>query len=621
MSFNIPHTVKINTASNSIIKAESITLHSGITTLLGPNASGKTQLLLEIKKSLKDRKLKVKYLSAGRLGPLESYRSNYDGNSSHNIDENVNYGSPKKTQYRHDAETIMGSMQTLSERYDVFIKIKEILEKLYGRNIKIYWYKGLLKASFCNLNDENENENYASSRESSGLLHLVALLSSLYDDEIDAVIIDEPEVSLHPQLQSFIYQEIKKVSGFPTGERNKIVILATHSTQFITLNTPKDLCSIVFCHGIETAPVQISPDQKELKEGEIRKLIKKIGYKYKMALFCKSPLMVEGDSDELICAALNEKLSLNIEGAGSQILPVGGKPQMTDAIKLMRLIGKSPVILGDADVFADGLKVINGIMNNSEALSIVEKNEATELVSKTYSKFKTGVIDKWDKISSIITNCPNYDSSIKCQEIAQKRAAFTWIMTAEHAMINDTNVPGLENIKEQMDNLFSFLNKIGIFILKKGTIEEYYHQTKNKDKPHGAENKKKLGKIDLALEEANQIWEAEEQSIRERYSDVIEAIQFATKSVEINEAKAIKSSLNRVIFTALDSIDKSETFINKKVKSEINHAEANLFDIKKEVIDDEICLVFSLKSKILDIKGFPVTKRKEDKNDINIYPS
>ena len=62
------------------------------------------------------------------------------------------------------------------------------------------------------------------------------MLSALYDDEVGCLLIDEPEVSLHPQLQSFLLSEIIKVAGANTEQGKKLIFISTHSTEFTQLN-------------------------------------------------------------------------------------------------------------------------------------------------------------------------------------------------------------------------------------------------------------------------------------------------------------------------------------------------------------------------------------------------
>lgn len=253
-----PFDLSINLAQLGItgLQNRTIKIYSGVTTFLGPNGSGKTQLLRALKTSLSaySNNKKIRYVSAGRLGPMESYRSDYDGHRGGipRFDD-ATYGDKSSTTRRHQNETIIGDFATLSERPDILIKIQERLRKLFKRDLTIDWDGGNLKVFFSRVDSPN-NKNYSSAREASGLLHLVAILAALYDDEVGCLLIDEPEVSLHPQLQSFVLQEITKVAGPNTTHGKKLIFISTHSTEFVELNSVDQLASIVFCKDIHETP-------------------------------------------------------------------------------------------------------------------------------------------------------------------------------------------------------------------------------------------------------------------------------------------------------------------------------------------------------------------------------
>ncbi|WP_236725662.1 ATP-dependent nuclease [Solemya pervernicosa gill symbiont] len=357
-----PTEISINLSHSNIpnLEPKSIKVYSGITTFVGPDGSGKTSLLRGLKTGISPHVSgkKVRYVSAGRLGPLENYRSDYDGQRGGNPRyEEARYGDKNSMQRRHQNETVTGDFATLSERPDVLIKVQERLRKLFNRDVRVDWNGGYLKIHFARV-DIQSNE-YSSAREASGLLHLVSILAGLYDDEVGAVLIDEPEVSLHPQIQSFLYQEISKVAGSPDQSGKKLIFVSTHSTEFIHLQSVDDLASVVFCSDVYKAPVQIDPSVGEFRNRKIRALLARMGQEHKLALFCDRPLLVEGPSDQIICSGISRVLDLNTEAAGSQILPVTGKGQMPAVIKLMRLIGKKPSVLADADALADGFYLIN----------------------------------------------------------------------------------------------------------------------------------------------------------------------------------------------------------------------------------------------------------------------
>lgn len=79
MSFPLELTAQI--AGHNENFNRKVTLNRGLTVLLGPNGSGKTHLLRGLKQSLSQHTngKYVRFLSAGRMGMLEQYRSDFDG--------------------------------------------------------------------------------------------------------------------------------------------------------------------------------------------------------------------------------------------------------------------------------------------------------------------------------------------------------------------------------------------------------------------------------------------------------------------------------------------------------------------------------------------------------------
>ena len=360
MVFPVNITATINLPTGNITR--SITLHEGLTVILGPNGAGKTQLMRGMKNGLQGAigTKKVSFVSAGRIGPLENFRSDYDGHRRGNpLYDRASYGSRNDQARRHQTETLNGAFQTLAARPDILIKVKERLRKLFGRDLQIRWDAGSIKVFFSH----GDSAAYSSGREASGLLHLVGLLAIIYDDEVGALLLDEPEVSLHPQLQAFLLQEIASVSGLPeVGSNKKIVILSTHSTEFVPINKSTDLLNIVFCSNISEQPIQIPADAGELQSRKISALIGRMGQEHKLALFASSPLLVEGPSDVIVGSSIARKLDLQLEAGGSQLLPVIGKGQFPVVSQLFRLMGKRPVILADADALVDNLTLAHFVL-------------------------------------------------------------------------------------------------------------------------------------------------------------------------------------------------------------------------------------------------------------------
>ncbi|HAT05391.1 MAG TPA: AAA family ATPase [Aeromonas salmonicida] len=601
MAFPITVTTFIDNqgANNS----REVILHKGLTTLIGPNGSGKTHLLRSLKNSLPPylENKKVRFLSAGRMGPLENFRSDYNGHYHTPRFDDARLGVSSETVRRHSIETLTGDFLTLSQRADILIKIQERLRKLFNKDILLDWDSNGLKVSFISL--DNPNSQYSSGKEASGLIHLVGILSALYDDEVGALLIDEPEVSLHPQLQSFLLQEIINAAGHPSeGGYKKIIVIATHSTEMFKINEPSDLPSIIFCDGISKTPVQIPADAGELNSRKVKELIARLGQEHKLALFSKRPLLVEGPSDIFICSALSNAFNIHLEAAGSQLLPVMGKGQMPIVAKLFRLMGKTPAALVDADGIADGTELINSYLaGNTFADSLASSSgsdTAMSMATSIYNDFCQLVIDEWDSISSLAERHPYWVNREQGSNdsIAKRRSTFCVLFT------NETQLPGRRfiSIKNRFTALLDILEKCGLFILRKGSIESYY-LTSDKNTS--------IGKPNAAIDEIEAFSNISESDLKASYSDVIRCIQHAAMTQVINEAEALRTLILSIVSPAHEAFKHDHTSTNfNSVSRTILRERADIFDL---TVQDDM-LVVSIKSAILNVANFPVRLNRTD---------
>ncbi|AUZ74982.1 MULTISPECIES: ATP-dependent nuclease [Aeromonas] len=603
MSFPITVTTFIdNQGSNN---SREITLHKGLTTLIGPNGSGKTHLLRSLKNSLFPHveNKKIRFLSAGRMSPLEHYRSDNDGYGGSPHFDGARLGSSSETDRRHSIETLKGDFQTLSQRADILIKIQERLRKLFNKDIMLDWDSSGLKASFINL--DSPDSQYSSGKEASGLIHLVGILSALYDDEVGALLIDEPEVSLHPQLQSFLLQEIINASGHPNeGGYKKIIVIATHSTEMFKINKPSDLPSIVFCHDISKSPVQIPTDAGELSSRKVKELIARLGQEHKLSLFSKRPLLVEGPSDTFICSALSNAFNIHLEAAGSQLLPVIGKGRMPIVAKLFRLMGKTPIALVDADGIADGTELINNYLaGNLYADSLASTSGAATAMSMAtsiYSDFCDIVTNEWDRISSLAEQHPywiNREQTEESNDIkAKRRSTFCILFTYDNTRLD----PIFHPIKNRLIALLDILEKCGLFILKKGSIESYYLTS---------DQSASIGKPNAAIEEIEAFGDISPSDLKASYSDVVRCIRHAAMTQQINEAEALRTLILSIVSPAHEEFkyDRTSTNFNSIART-ILRERADIFDL---TVQDDM-LVVSIKSAILNVANFPVRLSRTD---------
>jgi hypothetical protein len=514
--------------------------------------------------------------------------------------DDASYGSKDQQKWRHQTETLNGAFQTLAARPDILIKVKERLRKLFKRDIEIRWDAGNIKVFFLH----GDSVAYSSGREASGLLHLVGLLAMIYDDEVGALLLDEPEVSLHPQLQAFLLQEVISVSGWPEADNNKkIIVICTHSTEFIELSKPSDLLSLVFCSDISKNPTQIPADSGELQNRKIAALIGRMGQEHKLALFASSPLLVEGPSDVIVGSSVARRLDLQLEAGGSQILPVIGKGQFAIVCKLFRLMGKNPVVLADSDALTDGLDLAHFMLNSQSANDTAFElgaSSANVLASQIHNDFCQAVDANWASIEAEATKHPYWIEREQTQDggqqKAKKRSAFSTLFN-----LSDEAIQSLENgaqwlsIKQRLKTLLNLLETEGCFVLRKGAIESYFEFNTEE----GA-----ASKPEVAALEAAELSDADAEHVGQVYDDVARCLRFASAAEKIVEAEALQEVLLAICAPALAKIRAGKTDANlNAIARSITPELAGMFDLQAVDGKLQICL----KSKVLDVEGFPIT--------------
>lgn len=572
-----------------------ITLYSGLTIFVGTNASGKTQTLKKIRdlmrKNIGDNK--VRYLSSNRIGSMEQYRSKT--NQYNYSADNYTFGDRDDKRARLQIETASGDFFTMDERKDVFIKVSERMSELFNRQIFIRWDAGKMKVFFGKTDSEKE---YSVAAEASGLVNVISILAALFDEEIEVLLIDEPEVSLHPQLQSYLLREMKNAAK----KYNKTIIISTHSPEMIELNSASELCNFVFFRK-DTLPKQISLDTPELKNSKLKEFLLRMSLIYNEGFFAKKVLLIEGSSDMIICRYLCNKLNLNLDVAGSQIIPVEGKGQFPVITKLFRLIGKDVCILTDLDGFTDDNSVINLFSELPEATEIANNHGNRDLqtmirdikskLSELIQKYKESMVTIYEHHPYWV----NRDLELE-DDKAICRALVAQLFTVS---MDDLLIwPGSnewKRIQKRITVLFDILEELGCFVLRRGAVESYYAFSPNTTFS---------GKPSAAAYEVSQLEGKTNEQIEEQFSDLVRSLKFAALNKTVDESFAVKKELLSELALVLGILPKVST--ERDLLSCIKQAKGStesLFNYKIINDSNRPGVEVSIKSEIIDVYGFP----------------
>lgn len=580
-----------------------VTLHPGLTTLVGPNGTGKTRMLRELAgqtENVLGEKLgtkKVRYLAAGRSSPVERFRASIEG-PGHRESADAAIGNVQfKTQW-WKIESVIGDFLALEERADLRLKVEARLQQLFSRSLKLTWTQYGLGISIVPMNG---GKPYPANYEASGILQLVALLAAIHNDQIGVLLIDEPEISLHPQHQAFVLQEIQRVAGDPLQDSTKkVVVIATHSASMLAVSSVGDLPRTVFFSDSQRLPVQLPADASELKSRKVSGLVARLGTTHRLAFFADTVLLVEGPSDEIIATQLAEAIDHPLLPLNAQIVPVTGKGEFLEVAKLFRAMGKRVTVMADLDAIADSNVLVNYFSTSAaadEAASTHGHSSVVSLDAQVRSDFASLVDREWQNIAPIASNhsywtdCPVAERS----EGTKRRATLATLLGSEAAFASTPMAADFKALRSRYLVLLSVLSTLGCHFLKRGTIESYFETVASA-----------IGKPEAAANEASRFLATPVDELKRRYADVANALQDAAPRRKVNEDDLLRVKLAAGIASIVQFM--SPTMSEERIAAQATSvlgADAELFRFENVSDEKNLRLRVHMKSSIFPRSTFP----------------
>jgi AAA domain, putative AbiEii toxin, Type IV TA system len=177
------------------------------------------------------------------------------------------------------------------------------------------------------------------SKQSSGLGHLSFFSFLLAVTTTNSIaLIDEPELSLHPQAQRALASAMRNAAGQS--------IISTHSTAILDRVDPRQVIRLTR----DTVGVELK-HSASLSDADAQGLARFATSRTAEAYFADTVILVEGMSDEVAIKTLALRLGRNLDGAGVSLVALDGAPTLAAYLQLLGPAGLDLRLLGlcDAD--------------------------------------------------------------------------------------------------------------------------------------------------------------------------------------------------------------------------------------------------------------------------------
>ncbi len=467
---NIPVTVTIPDLWGS--DAFSKTEWGPINFLVGPNGTGKTRFAARLKGLLANANFKPRYLSAERLAGLE--KQNVMGHGSafsqgFNVGDYAHYKAQGAEQgLSADAFVI------LKEKLNVRIRIEAFLSSIFGRRIRFAEEGGYLKPKMQRILGGAE---YAMKEdECHGLKELITLLAFLYDDEFNALVIDEPELHLHPQFQTFFLAEIRKLAGDPrVAPLSKVFFLITHSPYLLDFRVLDDLRQCVIFHR-DSVPTFVGTLSAQ-DEYSLKRLLPRLNTHHKQFFFANRPIFVEGYTDQQLFSLIQESRSKLLGATGACFIDVNGQDEQDFFFRLCQNLQIDAQFISDLDLLT------RGSFRNSISADARCKRFATE--QGIGVDFMDGIREFNVRIDSVVRAIESAASpqlaSVKSavqstSETETKRYRVLIAVVHDRQLLVESlpdKVGEVDYIGAKTIRLAEAARQAGVFLLPKGALENH----------------------------------------------------------------------------------------------------------------------------------------------------
>lgn len=377
------------------------------------------------------------------------------------------YFALKKRKY---SENPNGWEQLWNEDKEVQV-VKKYLEKLdYSFDVNCID----VLANMYSIDLIRENENILLSKSSSGEKEIINFIFGIVSLDIrnGMILIDEPELHLHPKWQKFLLNLLKELGK----ETNNQFIISTHSTSFIDAESLENIIRIYKDKDGSSKNANLKTESTFNLKETIHIINQTNNEKI---FFTELVVLVEGITDRLIFQKIfEEKLKSTKSSLLVEVIDIGGKDSFTRYKDLLNKFKIDWILITDRDYLYDNAPELKDLFCSSYRKVNEKLNDHTYRNNKiTLEHLENAYINKdWNQINEQLDFLRNSQRKFR-DNLTDKEKGQLW--------------QRIDDFKQD-----------DIYILKDGDIEDYF--------PNGFKRKGVEKTLELLKEENYKEWKKEE---------------------------------------------------------------------------------------------------------------
>ena len=537
--------------------------------LVGPNGSGKSRFA----DALAPRLPNSRFLRTDRLSGMEQHNQ-FEGMFNQRFGDGLPQDQLVSVKRASGLGSGMAALALLEERMDLRIQLEATLGHLFNRDIRFEWNSGNL---LVKTRRQDGGNSYRLDREEChGIKELCVLLTNLYDERTDALIIDEPELNLHPQYQAFFMREVRKVAGDPNEDNSKkIVFLVTHSPFILDFRSVDDLKSVISFSLNYLEPKRLPATFRLSTSAAF--VMNRLKSEQKQLFFSDNPVFVEGILDAQIVTSLMEARGHAIEGAGSCIIDVGGAEEVNHCLDLCRGLGKDAHFVYDLDSLFNG-NLKSCLNDDREIGSFLLTAGLGSHFGTYFGQLERNLTKLIDQIQGLnlpgpVSRLAEYLNGLgdrrdwKESEWAKARIAVMVAVSRDQTDLESLLEP--DDVKEvvgRRDRIIELLNERQIHVLPGGTLERYLPEY-NGD-PYEITDAAKKSAIIAELEYL--ALPRTEAELTERYGDLYTAVASLPSKAEVDAEPVILGYLRDFVYQVQKSANSNPQWQHAEIDAFLN---------------------------------------------------